>query len=128
MARILVVDDNPLNANLARLQLERAGYAVDTVPGAQPALARLGPDSHDLVLTDISMPGMSGFDLLAAIRARTELSRLRVLAHTAFAMPAQHQEFQRAGFDAIVVKPASREALVRAVGDALAREREEVRS
>lgn len=128
MARILVVDDNPLNANLARLQLERAGHKVETASGVQEALNRLGPDTHDLVLTDISMPGMSGFDLLAAVRARPELSRLLVLAHTAFAMPAQQHEFRRAGFDAIVVKPATREVLDGTVGSALASRGDEART
>ena len=119
MARGLVVDDNPLNANLAKLQLQRAGHAVETAPGAQAALARIEGAPFDVVVTDISMPGMSGIDLLDAIRANTAHAELRVVAHTAFAMPAQQSQFLRAGFDAIVVKPSTRDQLVGAIEVAL---------
>ena len=119
MARVLVVDDNPLNANLAKLQLQRAGHAVETAPGAQAALARIEGAPFDVVETDISMPGMSGIDLLDAIRANTAHAELRVVAHTAFAMPAQQSQFLRAGFDAIVVKPSTRDQLVGAIEVAL---------
>ncbi|MCC7116640.1 MAG: response regulator [Burkholderiales bacterium] len=119
MARVLVVDDNPLNANLAKLQLQRAGHAVETAPGAQAALARIEGAPFDVVVTDISMPGMSGIDLLDAIRANTAHAGLRVVAHTAFAMPAQQSQFLRAGFDAIVVKPSTRDQLVGAIEVAL---------
>ncbi|MBN8479473.1 MAG: response regulator [Burkholderiales bacterium] len=119
MARVLVVDDNPLNANLAKLQLQRAGHAVETAPGAQAALARIEGAPFDVVVTDISMPGMSGIDLLDAIRANTAHAELRVVAHTAFAMPAQQSQFLRAGFDAIVVKPSTRDQLVGAIEVAL---------
>lgn len=119
MARVLVVDDNPLNANLAKLQLQRAGHAVDTAPGAQAALARIEGAAFDVVVTDISMPGMSGLDLLDAIRANAGLADLRVVAHTAFAMPAQQSQFRRAGFDAIVIKPSTRDQLVGAIEVAL---------
>ena len=119
MARVLVVDDNPLNANLAKLQLQRAGHAVETAPGAQAALARIEGAPFDVVVTDISMRGMSGIDLLDAIRANTAHAELRVVAHTAFAMPAQQSQFLRAGFDAIVVKPSTRDQLVGAIEVAL---------
>lgn len=121
MAKILVVDDNPLNATLARLQLARAGHDVATESSGAAALARLAVERPDLVLTDIGMPGMSGIDLLDAIRARSTLRTLPVVAHTAFAVPAQQEAFKRAGFDAIVVKPATRETLVATVGHALAK-------
>ncbi|GMU70981.1 MAG: response regulator [Burkholderiales bacterium] len=121
MAKILVVDDNPLNATLARLQLAHAGHDVAVEPSGAAALARLDVERPDLVLTDIAMPGMSGVDLLDAIRARSGLRTLPVLAHTSFAVPVQQAAFRRAGFDAIVVKPATREALVAAVDHALGR-------
>jgi CheY-like chemotaxis protein len=121
MARILVVDDNPLNVTLARLQLARAGHDVGTEPSGPAALARLDAERPDLVLTDIEMPGMSGIDLLDAIRSRTRLRTMPVVAHTAFAEPAQHAALKRAGFDAIVVKPATRDALCDVVDRALAK-------
>jgi CheY-like chemotaxis protein len=121
MARILVVDDNPLNATLARVQLADAGHDVDTEPSGAAALARLDYDRPDLVLTDVGMPGINGIDLLDAIRARASLRAMPVVAHTSFATPAQQGALRRVGFDAIVAKPATREALAYAVAHALGR-------
>lgn len=117
--RVLVVDDNPMNATLARIMLLRAGYEVHVEDSAPLALQYLDGHVVDVVLTDISMPGMSGLDLLDAIRANAGLADLRVVAHTAFAMPAQQSQFRRAGFDAIVIKPSTRDQLVGAIEVAL---------
>lgn len=68
-ARIMVVDDNEAMRESLRLILSAEGYEVVTVERGLQALARLGENSFDLVLTDLAMPGMSGLELLGNIRA-----------------------------------------------------------
>lgn len=113
--RILVVDDNPMNAHLAKLMLARAGFEAYTVESAQQALDFLVGMQVDVVVTDISMPGMSGKDLCRAVKERYGEKRPRLVAFTAFAMEHQKQSIMEAGFDALVVKPVTSGALVSAV-------------
>ncbi len=113
--RVLVVDDNPMNATLARVMLSRAGYEVHVEESAPHALQYLAGHPVDVVLTDISMPGMSGKDLCREIRERMGEGRPRLVAHTAFALEHQRRAIMEAGFDALVVKPAPRGVLIGAV-------------
>jgi len=120
MKSVLVVDDNQLNLTLAVEMLSRAGYKVHSVDGAQYALDLLAGLRVDVVLTDISMPGMSGKELARQLRERYKIKCPRLVAYTAFALPHQRQSIVDAGFDAIVVKPARSTDLVSAVeGDDL---------
>lgn len=113
--RVLVVDDNPLNRQLAEAMLRRAGCEVAVAPDAGGALALLASRPVDVVLTDIAMPGVDGCALLSRLRADPRHRRLRVVAYTALAMEHERAAILDAGFDAIVIKPVTREALLRAV-------------
>lgn len=115
VAYVLVVDDNPLNANLARIVLSRAGHEVDTAAGAREALARIAARLPDVVMTDISMPEMSGTELCRELRERYGDTPLRVVAYTALAMHEEITAITGAGFDAVVIKPATKESLLAAV-------------
>ena len=68
--RILVVDDNLVNRKVARKQLERLGYLVDTVDGGKPALAAMSSAPYMVVLLDCEMPEMDGYATTAEIRRR----------------------------------------------------------
>ncbi len=119
MKAVLLVDDNPLNSALASAMLSRAGYDVHSVERAEFALDYLHGVRVDAVLTDISMPGMSGKDLARELRSRMREKCPRLVAYTAFALPHQQAAISEAGFDAIVIKPAKTAALVSALeGDA----------
>lgn len=113
--RVLVVDDNPMNATLARIMLLRAGYEVHVEESAPLALQYLDGHAVDVVLTDISMPVMSGKELCRELRTRMGGSCPRLVAHTAFALDHQRVAIMEAGFDAIVVKPSPRDVLIGAV-------------
>ena len=113
--RVLVVDDNPMNATLARIMLLRAGYEVHVEDSAPLALQYLDGHVVDVVLTDISMPGMSGKELCRELRLRLGGNCPRLVAHTAFALDHQRVSIMEAGFDAIVVKPSPRDVLIGAV-------------
>jgi CheY-like chemotaxis protein len=69
-ARILVVDDEPSMRELLTICLRRAGYEAEAVPGAQAALDRLDAHPFDLVITDLTMPGIDGMELLRRVIAR----------------------------------------------------------
>jgi CheY-like chemotaxis protein len=120
MMSVLVVDDNPLNANLARIILARAGFDVRTVASASEALAAVDAARPEVVLTDISMPVTSGRELCAMLRDRYGAS-IRIVAYTAMAMMSEQQEILGWGFDSIVIKPAKAEDIVAAVSGTAAK-------
>ena len=69
LARVLVIDDDTDLAQMAGLVLTRAGYRVDTAFSGADALARLSTSTYDLVLLDINMPEMDGWEVLRLIKA-----------------------------------------------------------
>jgi DNA-binding response OmpR family regulator len=77
--RILVVDDSPEILDVTRTVLNSDGYSVVAVPSGEEALERLGDEPFDLVLLDINMPGMDGWETLRLIRADDELYDLPVV-------------------------------------------------
>ena len=72
MANILVVDDEPDTLGLIELTLQTAGYSVQTAVSGEQALRRLREDSFDLILLDIMMPDVSGFDVVRRARKQAE--------------------------------------------------------
>lgn len=78
-SRILVVDDNAANRDLLSRRVRRGGHEVVAVADGPAALAHLTKEPFDLVLLDVMMPGMSGYDVLEAIKSDVALSRVRVI-------------------------------------------------
>jgi CheY-like chemotaxis protein len=109
--RVLIIDDNAVNRRLAELLFMRLGWQVATVASGEQALLDLVMHRYDLVLLDISMPGINGVEVCQHIRADQELRTLRVIAYTAHAYPEDHEHFLASGFDAVLVKPISPRAL-----------------
>lgn len=83
LAKLLVVDDNEDNRDLLARRLERRGYAVDVAVDGSSALAAIERGGYDLVLLDVMMPGISGVEVLAEVRARRSKAELPVLMATA---------------------------------------------
>ncbi len=103
--RVLIVDDNDLNLELARFVLEDAGLVVESVPDAAHALQRLQHDLPDLILMDIQLPGMDGLELTRCLKADERLRDIVVIAFTAFAMKGDEQRMREAGCDGYLAKP-----------------------
>lgn len=99
---LLVAEDNPINQELLKEQLEQLGCRVTLASDGQEALARWTVDI-DALLTDINMPHMDGFALLHALRRQGVT--LPVIALTASGMPEETQRFIHAGMDAWLIKP-----------------------
>jgi CheY-like chemotaxis protein len=77
--RILVVDDDRSTRHLIRLQLQSAGYAVETAVDGASALARIGRKAFDLVLLDVWMPGMDGLEVMARLREKPSPPKVIVM-------------------------------------------------
>jgi signal transduction histidine kinase/CheY-like chemotaxis protein/HPt (histidine-containing phosphotransfer) domain-containing protein len=105
--RVLVVDDRHVNREVARHLLERRGHDVAVAESGEDALARLAEREFDVVLMDVEMPGMTGFDTTAAIREREARGgrRVRVVAMTAHAMAGDRDRCLAAGMDDYLTKP-----------------------
>lgn len=79
--KILIVDDDPRLRDLVRLALERAGYAVITAADGQAALTHAAREAPDLIVLDVGLPEMTGFEVCRRIRARSEVPILFLTAH-----------------------------------------------
>ncbi|MFL6659807.1 MAG: response regulator [Massilia sp.] len=105
-ARILLVEDNRLNQELARELLEKAGIEVTLAENGQEALDALARDADfDLILMDCQMPVMDGYEATRAIRAQPALAKLPVVAMTANAMAGDRDKVLEAGMQDHIPKP-----------------------
>src|ERR1043165_6599259 len=109
MRKIAVVEDNPDNQLLIRAILEDH-YEITAYETGLEALAGLPRDLPDVVLQDISLPGMDGTEVLRRLRADATLRHLPVVAITAHAMTGDRERFLAAGFDDYLTKPIVDEA------------------
>jgi signal transduction histidine kinase/CheY-like chemotaxis protein len=119
--RILLVEDNAVNRRLAVRLLEQAGHQVTVVADGAEAVARTAAESFDLVLMDVHMPGMSGLEATAAIRAREQTTgrHLPIVALTASAIKGDREQCLEAGMDGYVTKPIRRKELFDAIAAAV---------
>ena len=106
--KILLAEDNPVNALLIRELLRRRGHTIREVTTGTAAVAAMEEDTFDLLLTDIHMPGMDGIDATKAIRANEEKHgrrRTPIVALTADALETGKRACQGAGMDGFLTKP-----------------------
>lgn len=109
--RILVVEDNPDASQSLRDLLDLLGHDVEVAMTGPSALASLSVRPVDLVLCDLGLPGMSGFDVARAIRSDPRMAGTRVVALTGYGNADDRRRSREAGFDAHLVKPATLEKL-----------------
>lgn len=103
--KVLLVDDTEFNRTLPRVLLERFGCEVVECASGTAALHAVTSGDFDYVLLDVMMPGMSGIEVCRQMRRNPALTRLRIVAYTAHALPAETREIMAAGFDDILIKP-----------------------
>lgn len=111
----LVVDDNLVNQEVAAMLLRREGWTVTTLASGGAALDWLAKHVVDVVLLDLSMPGLSGEEVCRRLRAMPATRELHLIAYTAHALEHERARILACGFDDILVKPISRERLLEAV-------------
>jgi two-component system chemotaxis response regulator CheY len=104
---VLIIDDDAVNRRLAHVMFQKLGWQVATLDRGDRALVHLATSPYDLVLLDISMPGMNGEEVCRQIRADPCLREVRVIAYTAHVLLEEQQRFLAGGFDALLLKPIS---------------------
>ncbi|HEX5728245.1 response regulator [Microbacterium sp.] len=125
--RILVVEDNPLNLKLVRDVLTVSGFEVVAAPSGEEGVALAQTCEPDLVLMDIQLPGIDGYEALRLLRQNRQLDGVPVVAVTAFAMREDRERAAREGFDGYIGKPISVRELPSQVSEFLGNGRSDVR-
>jgi CheY-like chemotaxis protein/HPt (histidine-containing phosphotransfer) domain-containing protein len=105
--RVLLADDNPTNQRLVELLLEKDHHLVISVNNGRDAVAKAAAEPFDLILMDVQMPGMDGFEATAAIRERERHTGVHtpIVAMTAHAMAGDRENCLAAGMDEYLCKP-----------------------
>lgn len=117
-ARILIVEDHPTMREAMRLVLEGEGFDIDEASDGAQALSAVREEPPDLVLLDMSIPGVSGPDVLAAVKSDPGTSEVRVIVVTATGEEGRAAAMA-GGADHYFTKPFSPIALLQAVEEVL---------
>jgi DNA-binding response OmpR family regulator len=118
--RILVADDEPHIVTALEFMLRRAGYDVEIARSGEEALQQVERRLPDLVLLDVMMPVLSGYDVCERLRARPEWKGVKVVMLSARGREAETSRGLAAGADLYVVKPFSNRELLQKIAALLA--------
>jgi DNA-binding response OmpR family regulator len=118
--RILAVDDEIDVLLIVKTALQSEGFQVETANNGKDALALAKETPPDLVLLDVMMPGLSGFDVLRELKAYEPTSTIPVIMLTGVSEKSKIQEAIMSGTDFYIVKPFDFQDLISKVNDALA--------
>jgi PAS domain S-box-containing protein len=111
--RVLVAEDNAINQKIVSFQLKKMGFEIDMTENGQEALERYNSGSYDLIILDIQMPVLDGYQVAKAIRSREKNTSMHapIIALTANAMKGDRELYLEAGMDGYVSKPFTFETL-----------------
>jgi CheY-like chemotaxis protein len=123
MARILLVEDNELNRDMLSRRLQRHGYEVMLALDGQEALEQAASSTPDLVLMDMDLPVLSGWEATRILKHKTETASIPVIALTAHALTVDRDRALKAGCDAYQSKPVDFPELVSKMEELLAKPR-----
>jgi CheY-like chemotaxis protein len=118
--KILVIEDNSLNLQLVTDLLEASGFGVSHARTAEDGLRQARNDFPELILMDLSLPGMDGLAATKALRADASINHLTVIALTAHAMKGDEEIALRAGCDGYLAKPIDTRTFIRTITGFLA--------
>ena len=113
--KALLAEDNENNRYLFRLLLEHAGFAVIAANGARSGIDLARTEAPDVILLDIQMPEMDGYELAAVLKSDPVLERIPIIGVSSFAMPGDRDKAMRAGFAGYIEKPVEPERFAQSV-------------
>ena len=116
---ILIVDDYPDALDILAIYLRSMGFRVSTAVDGAEAIAAAESLAPDLIVLDLELPGVSGFEAARAIRRRPDTRDIPIIAATGYSHQRQLAMAREAGFDRIVVKPVEPDLLVDEIEDLL---------
>ncbi len=113
MPRVLLVEDNELNRDMLSRRLMRRGYEVDMAADGKEGLQLADAVTPDLILLDLSLPEMDGWEVLRRLKQNPKMSRIPVMALTAHALVTDRTRALEAGFDDYDIKPVEMPRLLK---------------
>ena len=119
MARILLVEDNELNRDMLSRRLMRRGYQVEMAADGIEGLKLADTCEPDLILLDLSLPEMDGWEVLRHLKQDPKMKGIPVIALTAHALVTDRNRALEAGFDDYDIKPVEMPRLLKKVEDLL---------
>ena len=125
-ARILVVEDNPMNMKVVLMTLKRHGYTLLEAIDGEEALEVATREKPDLILMDIQLPKMDGFEVTRRLRQMPDFKQTPIIALSAYAMKGDREKGMEAGFDDYLSKPVNTRELPKVIEDMLSRGRETI--
>lgn len=118
---ILLVDDDPDSREICTAMLEYAGYRVVAAPDGEEGVRRARSERPDLILMDIALPRLSGWDATRILKSEVETGRIPVIAFTAAVLADDRERAREIGFDGYLAKPVEPRRIVAEVRRLLSR-------
>lgn len=115
LGTILIVEDSPSELELMSHYLKESGYNVIKAAGAKEALEKAHSHNPDVIVTDVVMPGMSGFELCRSLKRNPRTQKVPIVICSSKNQEIDRLWAMRQGADAYVTKPYTREQLLRAI-------------
>jgi len=115
MSRILLADDSPHAQRMGQRILEEEGFEVVTTDNGSDTLERLTEIDPDLILGDVFLPGVSGYELCAYVKSRPQHRHVRVVLTAGLLEPFDETEAKRVQADAVIKKPFEASAVVQTI-------------
>jgi CheY-like chemotaxis protein len=116
---ILIIEDNLSNLKLARICLEKRGYIISSANDAEEGLALLKDLRPDLILMDLQLPGMDGWQLASLLKKNPHTKDIPIIALTAYAMKGDELKAASAGCDGYITKPFDTRTLAQTITEFL---------
>jgi len=112
MKKILVIEDNAINLYLMRTILEKTGYRVVEAQDGYRGVERAIAEQPDLILMDIQLPSLDGFEVTKKIQSIEELKKIPIIAVTSYAMVGDKERILKAGCTAYIEKPIEPQSFI----------------
>jgi two-component system cell cycle response regulator DivK len=121
MTRLLLVEDNEMNRDMLSRRLQKRGYEVLLAVDGEEGVAKAQSEAPALILMDMSLPGIDGWEATRRIKANTQTSQIPVIALTAHALVSDRESALAAGCDDFDTKPVEFTRLLTKIGNLLAK-------